>query len=97
MLLQITILIKMKNSDLEDIVFGRVLRKLRQGADKTQEGLALDAGLNRNFISLIELGQRRPTLKTLIQLSRGLRMPISEVMLHFENEYRESENKDISG
>lgn len=87
----------MKNSDLEDIVFGRVLRKLRQVSDKTQEGLALDSGLNRNFISLIELGQRRPTLKTLIQLSRGLRMPISEVMLHFEYEYRKSENKDISG
>jgi transcriptional regulator with XRE-family HTH domain len=95
MLLQITILIKMKNSDLEDIVFGRVLRKLRQATDKTQEGLALDAGLNRNFISLIELGQRRPTLKTLIQLSRGLSMPISVVMQHFENELRESVSRDI--
>lgn len=37
--------------------FGRVLRKLRLAAGLSQEQLGLEAGVQRNFISLIETGQ----------------------------------------
>lgn len=34
----------------------------------TQEQLGLEAGLERNFISLLELGQRQPTLTSLFNV-----------------------------
>lgn len=38
------------------VVFGRVLRRLRKTAGLTQEQLALEAGVERNYVSLIERG-----------------------------------------
>lgn len=55
------------------ITFGRVLRRLRKQADLTQEELGFQANLERNFISLLERGQRQPTLTTLVRLAGPLR------------------------
>jgi transcriptional regulator with XRE-family HTH domain len=77
----------MRKSEPPDIIFGRVLRKLRREADKSQEKLALDANLERTFISMLELGQRKPTLKTLIALAKALDKPLSEIMLVYESEF----------
>ncbi len=38
----------------------------------TQEQLGLEAGLERNFISLLELGQRQPTLTSLFKLAHAM-------------------------
>src|ERR1700761_1307932 len=46
-------------------VLGEELRKLRIAAGLTQEQLAFKAGLARNYISLLELDRKSPTLKTL--------------------------------
>lgn len=50
--------------------FGDVLRKHRHAADCTQEELAVDVGLDRTYISLLERGQRRPSLTTIFVLAR---------------------------
>ncbi len=52
--------------------FGLVLRRLRQEAGLTQEALGFAAGLQRNYISLLELGQRQPSLTTILSLARGM-------------------------
>lgn len=75
----------MRGSNQEQIIFGKVLRELRLAAGKSQEALALDAGLERTFISMLELGQRCPTLRTLNALSRGLNINLSEMMALYEN------------
>jgi len=49
--------------------FGRVLRELRAKAGLSQEQLALSAGLDRTYISLLERGLRQPTLSTLFRLA----------------------------
>jgi transcriptional regulator with XRE-family HTH domain len=54
------------------IAFGKVLRRLRKEASLTQEQLGFEAELERNFISMLELGQRQPTLKTIYRLSSPL-------------------------
>jgi len=52
--------------------FGRVLRQLRLAAGFSQEQLGLEAGVQRNFISLIETGQNQPTISTIFKLAQAL-------------------------
>jgi transcriptional regulator with XRE-family HTH domain len=52
--------------------FGAVLSRLRRSRGLSQESLALDSGLSRNYVSLMERGMRSPTLDTLIVLSSTL-------------------------
>lgn len=85
----------MREKEITDIIFGKVLRNLRKASNKTQEELALDAGLERTYISMLELGQRTPTIKTLIQLSRALKMPVSELIKQFEVTYKGSTGNDL--
>lgn len=68
-----------------DQAFGKVLRELRKGAGVTQETLALDAGLDRTFISMLERGHRQPTLQTLLTLARCLGVPASEIVAKVES------------
>jgi transcriptional regulator with XRE-family HTH domain len=58
--------------------FGNVLRKFRKLENKTQEALAFDAKLDRTYISLLELGQRSPTLDTIIALCKALEITLVE-------------------
>jgi transcriptional regulator with XRE-family HTH domain len=52
--------------------FGRVLRTLRQERGMSQEALALEANIQRNFVSLIERGHNQPTITTIFKLSAAL-------------------------
>ena len=52
--------------------FGRVLRRLRRQAGLSQEKLGFEARLERNFISLLELGRRQPSLQSVLKLSMAL-------------------------
>lgn len=56
-------------------IFGRVLRQLRTDAGLTQEELSLEVGLQRNYISSLELGHKQPTISTIFKLSRALKIP----------------------
>jgi transcriptional regulator with XRE-family HTH domain len=59
---------------------GAQIRALREAKGLSQERLADLAGLHRNFIGLIERGQRNPTFLTLIALSSKLGLPLSELI-----------------
>lgn len=54
------------------VAFGKVLRKLRTEAELTQEQLGLEADLQRNYISELELGQKQPSVTTLFKLTNAL-------------------------
>ena len=73
-----------------DLPFGAALRRLRLAAELTQEQLGLEAGVQRNFISLIETGQNQPTIGTIVKLARALGLKASELVSEAE---RESEPK----
>lgn len=53
-------------------VFGGRLRELREQAGLTQLQLAERAGLHRQSIAKLELGERRPAWPTLLALAKGL-------------------------
>jgi transcriptional regulator with XRE-family HTH domain len=50
----------------------RNLRRLRQETGLTQEELADQAGLNRNYVGMIEREENSPTVDALEQLSKAL-------------------------
>lgn len=67
------------------ITFGRVLRDLRKQAGLTQEQLGFEAELERNYISMLERGERQPTLTTLVKLAKPLRKKASQLVALVES------------
>ena len=65
--------------------FGEVLRRLRLAAGLSQEQLALNCGLDRTFISLLERGLRQPTLTTLFLLAETLQIRPSKLIASVES------------
>ena len=57
-----------------NIALGLVLRKRRVELKLTQEELSLEADLQRNYISLMELGQNQPTVTTIFKLAYALKL-----------------------
>lgn len=57
-----------------NIAFGKALREIRkaQCPKMTQERLAEISGIDRTFVSLLERGDRSPTLNTIFALSQAL-------------------------
>ena len=51
-----------------------VIRTLRLNEGLTQEALGFKAGLQRNYISSIELGQKQPSLTSIFKLSSALNL-----------------------
>ena len=60
--------------------FGLVLKDLRKSKGISQEKLALVGDLDRTFISLMERGQRQPSLTTILRISEALDIKPSELM-----------------
>ena len=63
-----------------EVAFGIVLRELRKQCELSQEVLAHEAGLERNYISLLELGKNSASIKTLFKLSPVLNVSVSDMM-----------------
>ena len=64
--------------------FGRVLRELRTERGLSQEAFAFECGLNRQFISLLELDGRAPSIDTIYKVAAGLKMQGSDLLKHVE-------------
>jgi transcriptional regulator with XRE-family HTH domain len=73
--------------------FGKVLRRLRKRGQLTQEQLGFESGLERNFISMLELGQRQPSLHTLFKLSTALGITAEVFVREINTELQISQNK----
>ena len=68
------------------IRFGIRLRELRTRAKLSQEKLGAKAGIARNFVSMIENGQRNVTLDTVEKLAKGLGCRLATLMPDAEEE-----------
>ena len=60
--------------------FGLVLRDLRKERGLSQEALALDAGIQRNYVSLIERGINQPTITIIFKLAAALKIKPSQMI-----------------
>jgi transcriptional regulator with XRE-family HTH domain len=68
--------------------FGQVLRQARKNVGLSQEKLALETGLDRTYISLLERGLRTPSLYTLMLISKRLDIPVSSMVADVEAIYK---------
>lgn len=64
--------------------FGAAVRKRRLQASLSQEALALDAGIERAFLSWIENGHKQPTFQTMLKLARALNCSAYELVADAE-------------
>jgi transcriptional regulator with XRE-family HTH domain len=64
--------------------FGAILRECRLEKGLTQETLGFESGLSRNYVSLVELGQRSPTLDTVEVLAQALGVSASTLIARAE-------------
>lgn len=70
--------------------FGKRLKKIRISRNLSQEELAFQCNMQASHIGQIERGQKNPTLDTLIKISNGLNMPLTE-LLDFETDLEDQE------
>lgn len=68
---------------------GSIVRDLRIAHKKTQDQVASEAGLNRTYISLLELGQRDPKLSTLLQVLPAIEVTLTGFAMLLEKRLEE--------
>lgn len=66
--------------DVVDQALGQALRKLRTERGWSQGELALRAQMDRNYLSLIELGRNSPSVRMLLRLCAALEVRAAEVL-----------------
>lgn len=75
--------------------FGKKLKAIRTSRHLSQEELAFQCNMQASHIGQIERGQKNPTLDTLQKISKGLNIPLTE-LLNFNTEPNlESTNSTI--
>ena len=58
---------------------GKRIKYLRSLKELSQEDLALEAGINKNYLSDLERGTRNPSLKILERICAALEITLSEL------------------
>ncbi|MFC4621051.1 helix-turn-helix domain-containing protein [Comamonas nitrativorans] len=67
-------------SDVVDQALGQALRKLRTERGWSQSDLALRVQMDRNYLSLIELGRSSPSVRMLLRLCAALDVRAADVL-----------------
>jgi len=62
------------------IKFGQRVRELRTERNLTQQQLADISGLHKNYIGMIERGERNPSLINIDVLANSFQISLSELM-----------------
>lgn len=67
-------------------VLGQQLRKARLKAGLTQEELAFKAKISRNYVSLLELDEKPPTVHVLLRVCKSIGIKASSVIASIERD-----------
>jgi transcriptional regulator with XRE-family HTH domain len=70
----------------EQLALGRAVREVRSRRDLSQEELGFRARLHRNYVGAVERGEINATFATLLKLTIGLRVPMSELVEIYERQ-----------
>ncbi|WP_137939907.1 helix-turn-helix transcriptional regulator [Chitinivorax sp. B] len=69
-----------------EAAFGQVLRRLRKERNLTQEALALEANVQRTYVSMLERGQNSASIRMVFKLAPLLGVRPSEILAQVEEE-----------
>ena len=64
---------------------GMRIRYLRKQKGLYQEDLALESGINKNYLSDLERGSRNPTIKVMEKISIALGVSLSELFMGIQS------------
>ncbi len=64
---------------------GMRIRYLRKKKGLSQEDLALDSGVNKNYLSDLERGMRNPTINVLEKIANTLEVTLSELFMGIQS------------
>ncbi len=78
-----------------EVAFGLVLRELRKLKGLSQEKLAQEAEMERNYISLLELGRNSASVKMIFRLARAMDISVGEFMSLVETKTDESASPNV--
>ena len=70
-----------------ELAFGQVVRAERQRAGLSQEALGYRADLHRTYLSMLERGERCPSLETIAKLAKALDTRASELVAAWERRF----------
>jgi len=65
---------------------GRAVREIRARRCLSQEELGFRARLHRNYVGSVERGEMNPTFRTLLRLTVGLRVKLSDLIVIYERQ-----------
>jgi transcriptional regulator with XRE-family HTH domain len=57
-----------------EVIFGKVLRQIREEKGLTQEKIAELANVDRTYIYRLETGQRSPSLSIIFRIAKALKI-----------------------
>ena len=66
-------------------ILGLNLRRLREEAGLSQEALAALVGCHRNYVGLIERGERNPSIIRVMKICMALKVPIQELLINIDD------------
>lgn len=64
----------------ELVKLGKIVRAKRIQHNLTQTELSIRAKVDRNYIGMLERGERNPSYLSLLKIANGLDMPINELL-----------------
>lgn len=64
----------------ELVKLGKIVRAKRMQCNLTQIELSIRAKVDRNYIGMLERGERNPSYLSLLKIANGLEMPINELL-----------------
>ena len=70
------------------LAFGKVLRTVRKEVGLTQEQLAHAADIDRTFVSMVERGERQPTVRVIFRLAAALDVPPARLIQLTEDQVK---------
>lgn len=59
---------------------GQIIREKREALRMTQIEVAEKAGVDRNYIGMVERGERNPSYLSLIKIAAGLNMSVDQLI-----------------
>ena len=65
-------------TQLKDL--GRKIREVRSSLNMTQNEFSARVGVNKNYIGMLERGERNPSYLTLLQISKNLSVSIHDLL-----------------
>lgn len=64
----------------ELVKLGKIVRAKRMQCNLTQVELSIRAKVDRNYIGMLERGERNPSYLSLLKIANGLEIPINELL-----------------